>query len=203
MDRRTLLKNTALLLGGIASSSVTRAVLAGVDGQVAIKTPIFTTIQKEKCSVLTEMIIPQTDTPGAIEAGVPHFVEMMVSDWYTDRERQIFLAGLEALDHYCKENFSKQFLQCNADQRISALEQAELDTEGYKAEASDMTGGGEGSLVPGPEDEGKPFFTKIKELTVLGYYTSEVGAKQELRYDPMPMEYKDIDFADVGRQWSS
>jgi hypothetical protein len=203
MDRRTLLKNTAILLGGIASSSVTRAVLAGVDSRVAIEKPIFTAIQREKCSVLTEMIIPRTDTPGAIEAGVPHFVEVMVSDWYTDRERQIFFAGLKSLDQYCKESFSKPFLACNADQRINALEQAEKDTEGYKAPTDGMTGKGEGSLLPGPEDEGKPFFTKIKELTVLGYYTSEVGAKQELRYDPMPMEYKDIDFADVGRQWSS
>ena len=203
MDRRTLLKNTAVLLGGIASSSVTRAVLAGVDSSVAIEKPVFTAIQRKKCSVLTEMIIPSTDTPGAIEAGVPHFVEVMVSDWYTDRERQIFFAGLKSLDQYCTENFSKRFLECNADQQINALEQAEKDSEGYKAEADGMTGKGEGSLFPGPEDEGKPFFTKIKELTVLGYYTSEVGAKQELRYDPMPMEYKDIDFADVGRQWSS
>ena len=201
MDRRTLLKNTAILLGGITSSSLTRAVLAGVDGRRAIETPIFTAIQKEKCSLLTEMIIPRTDTPGAIEAGVPHFVEVMVSDWYTDRERQIFFAGLESLDQYCTGSFGKRFLECDADQKVSALQQAEKDSEGYKAEGDGKTG--EASLRPGPEDEGKPFFTKIKELTVLGYYTSEVGAKQELRYDPMPMEYKDIDFADVGRQWSS
>jgi hypothetical protein len=174
MDRRTLLKNTAILLGGIASSSVTRAVLAGVDGGAAIANPILTTLQREKCAVLTEMIIPQTDTPGAIEAGVPHFIEVMVSDWYTDRERQIFFAGLESLDQYCMDSFNKRFLECTAEQRISALEQAELDSEGYKAEVEGMTGEGEGSLMPGAEDEGKPFFIKIKELTVLGYYTSEV-----------------------------
>jgi hypothetical protein len=203
MDRRTLLRNTALVLGGIASSSVTRAVLAGVDGRIAIQKPVFTTLQREQCSLLTEMIIPRTDTPGAIEAGVPRFLEVMVSDWYTDRERAIFFSGLEMLDNYCTDSFNKRFLECDQDQRISALEQAEKDSEGYKADADGMTGEGEGSLMPGPEDEGKPFFIKLKELTVLGYYTSEVGAKQELRYDPMPMEYKDIDFADVGRQWSS
>ena len=203
MDRRTLLKNTAIVLGGIASSSVTRAVLAGVDSRIEIEKPIFTAIQREKCSVLTEMIIPRTDTPGAIEAGVPHFVEVMVSDWYTDRERQIFFAGLESLDQYCTQNFEKRFLECSDQQRINALGRAEEDIKAYKAEADGMAGEGEGSLLPGPEDEGKPFFTKIKELTVLGYYTSEVGATEELRYDPMPMEYKDIEFSEVGRQWSS
>jgi len=201
MDRRTLLRNTAVLLGGMAASSVTRAVLAGVDHRVAIEKPIFTAVHREKCSVLTEMIIPLTDTPGAIEAGVPQFVEVMVSDWYTDRERQIFFSGLESLDHYCKENFGKRFLECNTEQQIHGLEKAEKDSEGYKAEADEMSD--KSSLLGGREDEGKPFFTKIKELTVLGYYTSEVGATEELRYDPMPMEYKDIDFASVGRQWSS
>ena len=203
MDRRTLLKNTAILLGGIASSSVTRAVLAGVDGRVAIEKPIFTAIQREKCSLLAEMIIPQTDTPGAIEAGVPHFLEVMVSDWYTDREREVFFTGLESLDQYCMDSFDQRFLACTVDQRIDALEQAEKDSEGYQAEAGGMTGEGEGSLAAPKEDEDKPFFSKIKELTVLGYYTSEVGARQELLYDPMPMEYKDIEFAEVGRQWSS
>ncbi len=203
MDRRTLLKNTAMVLGGLASASVARAVLAGVDSGVAVKTPIFTALQREKCSVLTEIIIPRTDTPGAIDAGVPHFVEVMVSDWYTDRERQIFFAGLEALDQYCTDNFEKRFLECSAEQRINALEQAEKDIKDYKPETDGMAGEGEGSLLPGPEDEGKPFFSKIKELTVLGYYTSEVGATEELRYDPMPMEYTDIEFSEIGRQWSS
>lgn len=196
MDRRTLLKNTAILLGGIASSSVTRAVLAGIDGRAPIAKPIMTGLQREQCAVLAEMIIPQTDTPGAIEAAVPHFLELMVSDWYTDRERQIFLAGLKSLDQYCAKQFGSAFMGCAEDERIAALEQAETDASAYKSPQAAMP-------MMTSEDEDKPFFSKLKELTVLGYYTSEVGAKQELRYEPMPMKYEDIDFADVGRQWSS
>jgi hypothetical protein len=196
MNRRTLLKNTAMLLGGILSSSATRAVLAGVDGRVEIERPIFTEIQRSKCAVLTEMIIPTTDTPGAIAAGVPHFVEVMVSDWYTPREREIFFAGLESLDQYSDHGFGMRFLECAADQRIAVLEQAEEDSEQYKSPVAD-------SPLRPQEDEEKPFFQKLKELTVLGYYTSEVGAKQELSYLPMPMKYEDIELAEVGRQWSS
>ena len=203
MNRRELLRRTALLIGGVASSSVCQAVLAGVDGRAKIEKPILSAIQRQQCAVLTELIIPETDTPGAIEAGVPHFVEVMVSDWYTNRERQIFIAGLDSLDQFCSEGFDKRFLECTAQQQINALEQAETDSADYKPESGSHTGDGEGSLLAPKEDEGKPFFIKIKELTVLGYYTSEVGAKEELRYDPMPMEYGDIDFADVGRQWSS
>jgi hypothetical protein len=196
MNRRTLLKNTAMLLGGLLSSSVTRAVLAGVDGRVGIERPVFTGMQKEKCAVLTEMIIPTTDTPGAIAAGVPHFVELMVSDWYTPREREIFFMGLETLDQCSEDRFGIRFLEGTADQRIALLEQAEEDAEQYKPPAG-------GSPLRPQEDEEKPFFQKIKELTVLGYYTSEIGAKQELSYLPMPMKYGDIELAEVGRQWSS
>lgn len=196
MNRRTLLKNTALLLGGVLSSSITRAVLAGADGWVDIKSPIFTETQQAKCAVLTEMIIPETDTPGAIEAGVPKFVEVMVSDWYTQREQDIFTAGLEALDQLGVSQFGQHFLECSAPQRISVLEQVEADSASYKSPPADNP------LRP-QEDEEKPFFQKLKELTVLGYYTSEVGAKQELSYLPMPMKYEDIDFSEVGRQWSS
>lgn len=203
MNRRELLKRTAMVVGGYASSSVCQAVLAGVDGGVGITNPIFNATQKRQTAVLAELIIPETDTPGAIAAGVPQFVELMVSDWYTDREREIFLGGLNSQDQFCMDGFSKPFLDCTEDQRISALEQAENEAKDYKPKKDAQTGDGEGSLLASKEDEEKPFFNKIRELTVLGYYTSEVGAKEELRYDPMPMEYGDIDFSDVGRQWSS
>lgn len=196
MNRRTLLKNTAMLLGGMLSSSATRAVLAGIDGRVMIQSPVFTVLQREQCAVLTEMIIPTTDTPGAIAAGVPHFVELMVSDWYTPRERQIFFAGLKALDQSSEVLSGMGFLNCTDDQRLSLLEQAEEGAAGYKSPVADNP------LRP-REDEEKPFFSKLKELTVLGYYTSEIGAKQELSYLPMPMKYEDIELAEVGRQWSS
>jgi len=52
------------------------------------------------------------------------------------------------------------------------------------------------------EQQDRPFFHQLKQLSVVGYYTSEIGATQELRYDPMPMEYKgDVPLADVGGSW--
>jgi hypothetical protein len=53
-------------------------------------------------------------------------------------------------------------------------------------------------------DEKSPFFFKLKQLTVLGYYTSEVGGTKELSYNPVPGSYEgDYDFDKVGHQWSS
>jgi len=196
MNRRDLLKNTAILMGGLASSSVVQAMLAGVDGRVKIERPIFNWDQKKMTQVLAEMIIPRTDTPGAIDAGVPHFIELMVSDWYTETERVIYFDGLSSLDVYCQQHFAKTFLKSDEAQRIAALEQAEQQAESYTAPVNN-------NIAKDTEDESKPFFLKIKELTVLGYYTSKEGAQKELRYDPMPMRYDDIPFSEVGRQWSS
>jgi len=196
MQRRELLKNTAILLGGLASASVAQAVLAGVDGRVKIENLLFSFDQKKMTAVLADMIIPRTDTLGAIDAGVPHFLELMVSDWYTETERGIYFNGLQSLNDYCQQRFTKDFLTCSEPQRVEALEQSEREAENYKAPGND-------DVVKPKEDENKPFFYKIKELAVLGYYTSEEGATKELRYNPMPMRYEDMNFDEVGHQWTS
>lgn len=196
MKRRELIHNLALITGAALSPSVVQATINGVDGRDIIKHSVFNETQRATCTVLAELIIPRTDTPGAIEAGVPHFIELMVSDWYTDIERRIFLDGLTTLDTYCQQQFGKVFLTCAEADQIAALTHMESLAESYKSTAP-------ATPMSKEVDEHVPFFGKIKELTVVGYYTSEIGAKQELIYQPMPMEYRDIDFRDVGRQWSS
>lgn len=195
MKRRQLLQNMTLMMSGALAPAAVRAMLWGMDGRKVIRNPQLNDHQRALCRVLAEMIIPQTDTPGAIEAGVPHFIELMVSDWYTDTERGIFFDGLKQMDDVCRQRFSTPFLRASAGQQTEALIYMESEAEKYQ--------GSEPAVPILPFiDEQQPFFTKLKELTVLGYYTSEVGAKQELEYLPMPMEFRDIDFADVGRQWS-
>lgn len=201
MQRRALIKG--LLMGGVGttlnvtSPSLARALAGNLAGAAPTSTACFNTGQRELCAVLTELIIPTTDTPGAIAAGVPTFVEMMVCDWYTSTERKIFLDGLEALEDDCRQRYSADFLDLSEKRQIEALSrQQDLATE-YEPPENELS-----FLMP-VEDEQVPFFDKLKELVVIGYYHSEVGAKQELIYNPMPMEYRDIPFVEVGRQWSS
>ncbi len=196
MKRRQLIQNLALITGAALSPSVVQAMITGVDGRVAIQSPVFTQAQRATCSILAELIIPRTDTPGAIEAGVPHFIELMVSDWYTDTERTIFFEGLATLEAFCQQKFGKAFLACAEHDQIAALTHMETLAAGYKGQSAQ-------SPMSKEVDEHVPFFGKIKELTVIGYYTSEIGAKQELIYQPMPMEYRDIEFREIGRQLTS
>lgn len=201
MNRRDILKYMMMATGTGFTGSLAQQVMAGAMPTATPSKALFDEVTAKKVAVLAEMIIPKTDTPGAIEAGVPKFIEMMVSDWYNDGEREIFFAGLAALDTFCDKEFKKPFLKCKPEQQVLALKDAEAQTRGK---------GGFGGGLPLVSDlQGKttdaksPFFTKIKELTVLGYYTSEVGAQQELVYNPMPMRYEgDYDFVKVGKQWS-
>ncbi len=201
MQRRSLLKG--LMMGGlggvlhVTSPSLARALAADIGCSASIANTCFDESQRKMCAVLAELIIPTTDTPGAIEAGVPAFVEMMVSDWYTPAEREIFLEGMSALDRDCFDRYSNAFLELGEEQQIKALSHQEDLAATYQPPKDDTS-----FLIP-KEDEHAPFFDKLKELVVIGYYHSEVGAKQELIYNPMPMEYREIPFVEVGRQWSS
>lgn len=142
------------------------------------------------------MIIPATDTPGAVEAGVPDFIATIVFDWYRPREREAFAAGLRALDAYSRKREGVPFHQASNATRHSALREQERIAGSYRAPPAPRFG-------PTGEDAGLPFFHRIRELAVLGYYTSEVGATQELVYLPVPGRYDGaFDFSRLGRQWT-
>lgn len=201
MQRRALLKG--LMMGGVGatlhvtSPSLARALSGDFGGASSVANTCFNQDQRKLCTVLAELIIPTTDTPGAITAGVPAFVEMMVCDWYTDTERKIFLDGLAALNSDCQQRYSTDFLTVSQERQIEGLRRQEDIASAYEPPENQV------SFLMSEEDENAPFFDKLKELVVVGYYRSEIGAKQELIYNPMPMEYRDIPFTEVGRQWSS
>jgi gluconate 2-dehydrogenase gamma chain len=90
VNRRELLKTISLLIGGAVSGSLTRTVFASGSGRRTPVKPVFDDATRSMVTIIAELIIPTTDTPGAIAAGVPDFVEMMVGDWYTNSERTAF-----------------------------------------------------------------------------------------------------------------
>lgn len=197
MNRREMLKITGMLLGAGLSGSLSQQVLAGALPKAQTARRVFDDRTRKVVAVLAELIIPKTDTPGAIEAGTPAFIEMMVGEWFDDGERRIFFDGIAALDAFCQQQYQRDFLACDDVQRTAALQAAEKTASAYKspAPAFDFTQ----KFV----DRGTPFFTKLKELTVVGFFTSEIGSKQVLEYNPMPMRYDgDYDLAQSGREWS-
>jgi len=181
MNRRDFLHATAVLAAGASVlpsnwvlSAEQKAFLASQPSYIDSAPPtFFTTTQRANVSAVVNHIIPATDTPGAIEAGTPRFVELMVADWFDDAERKLFVSGLDALEKLG----SGPFAELPADEQLALLDKLE-------EEASDSGWYSLGNVMRVWDSEA-PFICQIKELTVLGFCLSEVGATQFLRENPM------------------
>lgn len=128
-----------------------------------------------------ETIIPATDTPGATEAGVPQFVAAMVASWMTADEAAFFRKGLADLDAAAQQRHGRAFTACSAEQGADVL-QALRTASPY--------GGRTFSLTDRILDPKSPFYLRLRDLVVLGYFTSEVGSNRELRYMPVPGKFE-------------
>ena len=126
-------------------------------------------------SEVAERIIPQTDTPGAIAAGVPDYIKLLLSKWYSQDESRAFIKRLDGFDDAAKAAGHQAYLQADNRSRNEILERME-------AANSDI-------------------FRDLKQIVVFGYYTSEASA-EELKYDPVPGAYKGcVPFGENDRAW--
>jgi hypothetical protein len=121
--------------------------------------------QNDLVTELSELIIPATDTPGARAALVNRFIDAVLDD-ADPRDRTQFLRGLEWVDERSRELFGADFLTCTRDQQTALLTIVSSDKNRSLA-----------------DQIGVEFFQSIKSMTITGYYTSEVGMKQELGDD--------------------
>ena len=127
--------------------------------------------QRATVDTLAECIMPATDTPGARAAGVAGFIEVIVAEWYHEDERAAFLRGLADVDSRSQADFQKTFVELTAPQQAAIL-------TGMDAESRAM-----------PRGSPQHFFSRIKGLTLYGYFTSEIGVRQELGEVFMPGRY--------------
>ena len=194
IDRRNAIKKTALLMGFAVSSSAITSILSGckadpkaiANGLQNWTPQFFTKNEGQLVAQIAEAIIPKTDTPGAIDAGTYSFIDVYLKD-NTEKEIQSkFKEGLKTLELTCKNAFGKSFLDCNANERIEILKKEEAQAiEKTKSDQNEYT-----------------FWFSIKELTFLGFFTSEIGSKQFLKYDQIPGNYDAcIPLEEVGGTW--
>jgi hypothetical protein len=139
--------------------------------------------QNATVTAISEMIIPRTETQGAADAGVPAFIDLILTDWYTDEQRSDFLNGLADVDARTQDLFNKDFTGCSAAQRAEIL--TEFGTKMIRdVELMNTQRENAGNLKPRDN-----FYYMVHSLTLTGYYTSEVGATTELNYEIIPNRY--------------
>jgi gluconate 2-dehydrogenase gamma chain len=122
---------------------------------------VLSPAQNQAVIALSEAIIPQTDTAGAAKAGVNQFIDAVIAD-ASAGDRQKFLDGLTWIDARSQRDAGAPFARASAEQQTALLSAHSTTT-------------------PSPQDApGVEFFTAVKSLTITGYYTSEVGMREEM-----------------------
>jgi len=140
--------------------------------------------QAATVTVLVDCIIPATSTPGAAEAGVPQFIDVIVGEWYDPDERTQFLSGLAELDRRSAALGANRFVDLGSGQQVALLNTVEA--EAFAARKATPTGP-------------TPFWLRLKSLTVYGYYNSAVGSLQELDRPIIPGRFNGCDHLPAAR----
>ena len=137
--------------------------------------------QNDTVVTIAEMIIPATDTPGATAAKVNEFVDLALAEWFDEAERKGFLDGLAEVDARSRKRFSKDFTGCTPEQQTEMLQLLDAEVAGNRD--ADKQGQ---HRDPTPSQR---FFGNMKRVTLLGYFTSEVGQTEELHNPIIPGRY--------------
>lgn len=130
---------------------------------------------------MMDLIIPETDTPGAKGARVNEFIDLILSEWATSEEKKDFLAGVAGIDKKSNELYGKDFVDANAVQQEALLRSID-DAIGVRQRPARH-----GNTVPEPDAQMKgPFWVVFKNITLHGYYTSQVAFEKELKLQIIP-----------------
>ncbi|WP_158278684.1 gluconate 2-dehydrogenase subunit 3 family protein [Rhodohalobacter mucosus] len=182
IDRKEAIKRAAALMGGVVFAPSILGVLKGCTASPGPWQPeLFSSRQAAFTTAMANTILP-----GAAEQGVPAFIESMVKDIYTEEQREMYIDAMDTLIEKCVVETGSDFAELD--------EQAQFDFA-----TIENTNAVEAGYAEGPQ-----FFLILKELTMVGFFTSEYGATQVLRYQEIPGVYQGcIPFEDVGKTWAT
>lgn len=174
LNRRALLAGAVFLLGGAAA--LTR--FTRDSGKSAADGPALRPEQFSLLEQVSETMVPATDTAGALAAGVPAFIRQMLAEWGSAATRIEIASVLEAINQAAWTRFGMTFLEIASERRLIVLR--EFD----EARIASRDGA----------------YRKFKWLVLIGYYHSEAGATQELRFELVPGAWRAcLPLGEVGR----
>lgn len=174
LNRRSLLLGAVFLAGGAAAlTRFVRQSSAGADAG-----PMFSPDQFALLEQVTDTMIPASDTPGALDAGVPDFLRGMLTQWGSRETHAQILAVLDSIEKQAWSRYGAAFLALPGERRLEVMRNVDADALARQ----------------------DPGYGKFKWLVLVGYYQSEIGATQELRYELVPGAWRAcLPLAEVGR----
>lgn len=182
INRRDALRYTALMLGGsvIGADAFLTGCASKNDGKTFLSEDDLLLLDE-----IGETILPESSrSPGAKAAQIGAFMKAMIVDCYSESEQKIFMSGIEEVRREAKERYHQDFLTLTSAERFELLSDYDKAAREHK------------------DKEQPHFFKMMKQLTILGYFTSEVGVTQAMRYDPAPGSYDGcVKYRDGDKAW--
>ncbi len=178
LDRRQILLGISALMGGSLLPSSTMALNSSFSISSDDTHKILSQKQLATVSAIADIIIPETDTPNATGVGVPEFIDQALANWFTHGETESFLTGLASF-----LSLNSGFSTTSPEVQYAVVKKLDNQID---------------NLPPNLK-----FYRQLKELILIGYYTSEVGATLELAYDPVPDGYVTFRKTDKTKAWST
>lgn len=174
MDRRELLKMVALATGGVVIGG--EFFLAGCKNKdAAIGGMSFSENDVAFLDEVAETILPKTNTAGAKDAEVGKFMTVMVNDCYGEADQKLFHEGIKKLDAACNKQHGHSFMKAEAAHRKELLISLDKEAKDYMKNKK--------------KDDPNHYFLMMKQLTLLGYFTSKPGMEQNFNYQQVPGKY--------------
>ena len=143
---------------------------------------ILTPQQNATVGAIAELIIPHTDTPGAKDARVDEFIDHILADWYSDEDRAHFLAGLADVDVRAQKLCARNFVDASLEQQSEILRALGEEL----AEAAVALASGPRGYRGSPPEPQHNFYLMFRQLTLVGYFTSEPGFIEQLQLEIIP-----------------
>lgn len=174
MERRDLLKVMALAAGG--NVALPQSVFARIGENFdSTELTFFRPSQRQQVAILSEAIIPKTDTPGAIEAGVPGWIEILVKDCLDQTDQDIITEGLASIMKRCVKDTGMGLDKLSAEKQVAFLNAYYDETDAARD-----------ALIKQGKEPRNTFLKQFKELTKFCYVNSEVGATQAFDFTLVP-----------------
>lgn len=189
MNRREAISRVAWIMGGVVIGGSLFLEGCTRRGAPPSVEALFQPDQIDFLGDVANAILPPTKSPGAKEAGVGHFIPVMIRDCYTEADQQSFTSGLVQIDKKAEKLHAQKFQDLTSEQQITVVHALDQEAKAYQRERS--------------SDDPNHFFHLFKQITLLGFFTSEIGATQALRYVQVPGRYDgDIPYTKGDRAWA-
>lgn len=184
LTRRKAIHAAASLVGGTLAAAQLGPFMSRAAAAATENAPpeFFDAEQFALLERVVDVMIPQTDTPGALAAGVHHFIDLMLAEWASEERQARYVQGLQQLESRFRAAGENDFVTASPARQLELLRT--LDEEAFAANAGDS------------------FYREFKKMVLFAYYSSEAGATVELQYEPIQADYKAcVPIDDIGRAW--